>query len=146
MLDCSILLLAPICCALVLSEVNSKLLKVVCGWWYFWILQMVCICVLCVSICAAVQFCKYLQRQIWLQYTVGREVLPVSQRLWCKHFLPSLLTLAIIIFSLNYAWTELVQKLYKILLDLVQLFLVQNIQFFWTLLTHNLNRMCAKHF
>jgi hypothetical protein len=32
MLDCSILLLASICCALVLSEVNNKLLKVVCGW------------------------------------------------------------------------------------------------------------------
>ncbi len=34
MLDCSILLLASIYCALVLSEVNNKFLKVVCGWWF----------------------------------------------------------------------------------------------------------------
>jgi hypothetical protein len=145
MLDCSILLLAFICCALVLTEVNNKLLKVVCGWWFSESCKW-CVCVSPVSICAAVQFCKYLQRQIWLQYTIGWKVLPVSQRLWCKHFLPFLLTLAIINYLLNYAWTELVQKLYETFLDLVQLFLVQNIQFFWTLLTHNLYRKCAKHF
>jgi hypothetical protein len=45
MLDCSILLLASICCcALVLSEVNKKPSRVVCRWWFSKFCKW-CVCV-----------------------------------------------------------------------------------------------------